>query len=66
MLICASTVLIDNNDTIVKTIKAVLESEKYISINRHDKFITFSQDRREGCNPSKDLTQRGLEIVELL
>lgn len=55
-----------DSDTIIQVVKTVLESGKYISITIMDKLIAFSQDGRESSNPLKDLTQRELEISELL
>lgn len=57
---------LSDNDTIVITIKTVLESGKYISIDTLDKFIAFSQHKREERNPLEELTQREFEIAEFL
>lgn len=53
-------------DTIVKAVKTVLESGKYISTDIIDKFIAFSQHKGESANPLEELTHRELEIAELL
>lgn len=57
---------LSDSDTIVKAIKTVLEVGKYISDDIINKFIAFSQNKGESNNPMDDLTQRELEIAELL
>lgn len=57
---------LSESDTIVKAIKAVLETGKYISADILDKFISFSQNKKENSNPLEELTQREFEIAELL
>ncbi|MDI5949797.1 response regulator transcription factor [Flavobacterium sp. LB2P84] len=57
---------LSDSDTIVKAVKAVLEAGKYISIDILEKFIRFSQGKRESSNPLEELTHRELEIAELL
>jgi len=57
---------LSDSDTIVKAVKTVLEAGKYISIDILDKFIAFSQNKRESRNPLEELTQREFEIAELL
>jgi DNA-binding NarL/FixJ family response regulator len=57
---------LSDSDTIVKAVKAVLEAGKYISIDILEKFIRFSQGKRESSNPLEELTPRELEIAELL
>jgi DNA-binding NarL/FixJ family response regulator len=57
---------LSDSDTIVKAVKTVLEAGKYISIDILDKFIAFSQHKRESSNPLEELTHREFEIAELL
>lgn len=57
---------LSESDTIVKAIKTVLEVGKYISDDLINKFIAFSQNKGGNNNPLQDLTQRELEIAELL
>jgi DNA-binding NarL/FixJ family response regulator len=57
---------LSDSDTIVKAIKTVLEVGKYISDDIMNKFIAFSQNKGESNNPMDELTQRELEIAELL
>ncbi|HEU4788205.1 MAG TPA: response regulator transcription factor [Flavobacterium sp.] len=57
---------LSDSDTIVKAVKTVLEGGKYISTDILDKFIAFSQHKRESNNPLEDLTHREFEIAELL
>ncbi|WP_281322361.1 response regulator transcription factor [Flavobacterium aestivum] len=57
---------LSDSGTIVKVVKTVLEVGKYISTDILDKFIEFSQNKRESCNPLEELTQREFEIAELL
>ncbi|MGG7034556.1 MAG: response regulator [Flavobacterium sp.] len=57
---------LSNSDSIVKAVQTVLEVGKYISIDILDKFIEFSQNKREKSNPLEELTQREFEIAELL
>lgn len=57
---------LSDSDTIVKAVKAVLETGKYISIDIIDKFIAFSQHKGEITNPLEELTHREFEIAELL
>lgn len=57
---------LSNSDTIVKAVQTVLEVGKYISIDILDKFIEFSQNKKEKNNPLEGLTQREFEIAELL
>ncbi|HKO76576.1 MAG TPA: response regulator transcription factor [Flavobacterium sp.] len=57
---------LSDSDTIVKAVKTVLEEGKYISNDILDKFIAFSQHKRESNNPLEDLTHREFEIAELL
>lgn len=57
---------LSESDTIVKAVKAVLEVGKYISVDILDKFISFSQNKKENSNPLEELTQREFEIAELL
>jgi len=57
---------LSDSDTIAKAVKTVLEFGKYISNDILDKFIAFSQNKKERSNPLEDLTQRELEIAELL
>jgi DNA-binding NarL/FixJ family response regulator len=57
---------LSDSRTIVKAVKTVLEAGKYISTDILDKFIEFSQNKRENSNPLEDLTQREFEIAELL
>ncbi|KFC59973.1 response regulator [Flavobacterium gilvum] len=57
---------LSQSDTIVKAVKAVLEVGKYISADILDKFISFSQNKKENRNPLEELTQREFEIAELL
>nr|WP_315155566.1 response regulator transcription factor [uncultured Flavobacterium sp.] len=58
---------LSDSDMIVKAIKTVLESGKYISNDILDKFIAFSQHKKgESDNPLEYLTHREFEIAELL
>lgn len=57
---------LSNSDTIVKAVQTVLEVGKYISIDILEKFIEFSQNKKEKNNPLEELTQREFEIAELL
>lgn len=57
---------LSDSDTIVKAVKTVLEDGKYISNDIMDKFIAFSQHKRESSNPLEELTHREFEIAELL
>ncbi|HKO76842.1 MAG TPA: response regulator transcription factor [Flavobacterium sp.] len=57
---------LSDSDTIVKAVKTVLEKGKFISNDILNKFIAFSQQRKESSNPLGDLTHRELEIAELL
>jgi DNA-binding NarL/FixJ family response regulator len=57
---------LSDSGTIVKAVKTVLEAGKYISTDILDKFIEFSQNKRENSNPLEELTQREFEIAELL
>jgi DNA-binding NarL/FixJ family response regulator len=57
---------LSDSDTIVKAVKTVLEAGKYISIDIMEKFIAFSQHKRESTNPLEELTHREFEIAELL
>jgi DNA-binding NarL/FixJ family response regulator len=57
---------LSDSDTIVKAVKAVLETGKYISVDIMEKFIAFSQHKRESNNPLEELTHREFEIAELL
>jgi DNA-binding NarL/FixJ family response regulator len=57
---------LSDSNTIVKAVKTVLEAGKYISIDILDKFIAFSQHKRESSNPLEELTHREFEIAELL
>src|SRR3954467_13370598 len=42
---------LSDSDTIVKAVRTVLESGKYISTDIIDKFIAFSQHKGENTNP---------------
>jgi len=57
---------LSDSKTIVKAVKTVLEGGKYISTDIMNKFIEFSQKKRESNNPLEDLTHREFEIAELL
>ncbi len=57
---------LSDSDSIVKAVQTVLEIGKYISIDILDKFIEFSQNKKEKNNPLEELTQREFEIAELL
>ena len=57
---------LSDSDTIVKAVKIVLEGGKYISSDIMDKFIAFSQKKKESNNPLEILTHREFEIAELL
>lgn len=57
---------LSDSGTIVKAVKTVLKSGKYISAEIIDKFIAFSQHRGESNNPLEELTHREIEIAELL
>lgn len=57
---------LSDSGTIVKAVKTVLEAGKYISSDILDKFIAFSQQKRESTNPLEELTHRELEIAEFL
>ena len=57
---------LSDSETIVKAVKIVLEKGKFISNGILNKFIAFSQHRKESNNPLEDLTHRELEIAELL
>jgi DNA-binding NarL/FixJ family response regulator len=57
---------LSDSDTIVKAVKTVLEGGKYISSDIMDKFIAFSQKKKESNNPLESLTHREFEIAELL
>lgn len=57
---------LSDNHTIVKAVKAILEFGKYISANIIEKFISFSQNKKEKSNPLEELSQRQFEIAELL
>lgn len=57
---------LSDSDTIVKAVKTVMESGKYISADIIDKFISFSQHKGESVNPLEELTHREIEIGELL
>jgi DNA-binding NarL/FixJ family response regulator len=57
---------LSDSDTIVKAVNTVLQAGKYISNDIMDKFIAFSQHKRESSNPLEDLTHREFEIAELL
>jgi DNA-binding NarL/FixJ family response regulator len=57
---------LSDSNTIVKAVKTVLEAGKYISIDIMEKFIAFSQHKRESNNPLEELTHREFEIAELL
>ncbi|HEU4790815.1 MAG TPA: response regulator transcription factor [Flavobacterium sp.] len=57
---------LSDSETIVKAVKTVLEKGKFISNDIVNKFIAFSQHRKESDNPLEYLTHRELEIAELL
>ena len=57
---------LSDSETIIKAVETVLEKGKFISNDILNKFIAFSQHRRESSNPLEDLTHRELEIAELL
>jgi DNA-binding NarL/FixJ family response regulator len=57
---------LSDSGTIVKAVQKVLETGRYISNDILDKFIAFSQHKRESNNPLEDLTHREFEIAELL
>jgi len=57
---------LNESDTIVKAVNAVLEVGKYISGDILDKFISFSKNKEEKVNPLENLTQREFEIAGLL
>ena len=57
---------LSDSETIVKAVKTVLEGGKYISSDIMNKFIAFSQKKKESNNPLEDLTHREFEIAELL
>lgn len=56
---------LSDSDIIIKAVKEILESGRYISIDIMNKFIAFSQQGRKSSNPLEDLTQREFEIAEL-
>ncbi|MGQ7944290.1 response regulator [Flavobacterium sp. WC2509] len=55
-----------DSSTTIEAIRTVLKLGKYITSNTLDKFIAFSQDRRESTNIIEVLTPRELEIAEFL
>ena len=57
---------LSDSETIIKAVKTVLEKGKFISNDILNKFIAFSQHRRESSNPLEGLTHREFEIAELL
>jgi len=57
---------LSESDTIVKTVKTILEVGKYISVDILDKFISFSQNKETNIDPLENLTQREFEIAGLL
>lgn len=57
---------LSNSDTIVRAVKDVLTVGKYISPEILDKFIEYSQNKKESSNPLLELTQREYEIAEFL
>jgi len=57
---------LSDNDTIIKVIRTVLETGKYISADIVNKFIAFSQEGRKSRSILETLSARELEIAELL
>lgn len=57
---------LSESDTIVKAVKAVLETGIYISAGILNKFMSIFQNKEENSNPLEVLTQREFEIAQLL
>jgi DNA-binding NarL/FixJ family response regulator len=55
---------LSDSETIVNAVKMVLDKGKFISNDIVNKFIAFSQHKKESSNPLEDLTHRELEIAE--
>jgi DNA-binding NarL/FixJ family response regulator len=56
----------NDNDSIIKAVKTVLESGKFIPKVMLKKFMAFPQHSRESSNPLEELTDHELEIAKLL